>query len=222
MATHKAKLILLLVRRWTLSPYSNSESGSTSTIDLYYRGYMNTGYKQDEKALKNILSQNVTPTNPNTKLNLIIYYKTMKTKSLVIKNSCLPPTDTLQEVNVVYQYSCNVGDCKHRNSVYIGMTSTTLSKRLSFHLQNGAILRHTKNMHHIDLKRDMLNNNTKILFKENDFHRLTMTEAVLICQEQPSMNIQLMPATALPSSRKPHPRIDSPYGSRPLSSSQSE
>ena len=181
---------------------------NTPTIDLYYKSHMNSGYKSDEKALKNIIAHNVIPTNPASKVNLIIFYKSMKTKNLVIKNSCLPPTNTLQEVNVVYEYTCHVGDCEHRTSTYIGKTSTTLSKRLSFHLQNGAIKQHTRDKHNIALNRSMLDANTKILIRENDPLRLSMTEAVLISYKQPTINIQLMATTTLPSNRRLHSRTE--------------
>ena len=61
-------------------------------LDLYYKGLMNTGYKEDEKALRKIISLNVYLTNPETEIRLIIYYKNMKTQNLVLKNNCLPPT----------------------------------------------------------------------------------------------------------------------------------
>ena len=84
------------------------------------------------------------------------------------------------------------------------MTSMTLSKRLSYHLQNGAIKRHTENTHNIPLTRTTLNENTQIIYKDSDIHRLKMAESVNIYLEKPSINIQLMPATIIPSSRKNH------------------
>ncbi|MPC99958.1 hypothetical protein E2C01_095405 [Portunus trituberculatus] len=84
-----------------------------------------------------------------------------------MKNSCLPPTHSLQEVNVVYQHSCTVGDCSHLNSRYIGFTATGLSKRITAHLQDGAIRRHYMNEHGLILKRHHLESNTTILAKED-------------------------------------------------------
>lgn len=71
----------------------------------FYKSTMNRGYKEDEKILTNIIHKNVTPTKSNTKINLIIYYKTKKTQSSIIKNYCLPPSKDLQETNVMYE--CN-------------------------------------------------------------------------------------------------------------------
>ena len=108
---------------------------------------MTTGYKEDEKALRRIIARNIKPTDPETKIRLTVYYKTTKMHNLVIKNNCLPPTSPLQEDNVIYRFDCPVGDCQHRTSAYIGMTSMTLSKRLSYHLQNSAIKKHIQNKH---------------------------------------------------------------------------
>ena len=120
-----------------------------------------------------------------------------------MKNSCLPPTNPLQEVNVVYQHTCTVGDCSHLNSKYIGVTSTTLSKRITAHLQDGAIRRHYMNEHGIILKRQHMENNTTILVKENNIRRLKMTEAVHIYSEKPTINIQQQPESSLPSQGQP-------------------
>ncbi|MPC23567.1 hypothetical protein E2C01_016624 [Portunus trituberculatus] len=45
-------------------------------------------------------------------------------------------------MNIVYQYTCNYGDCSRRPSTYIGSTITTLSKHITVHLQDGAIKKH--------------------------------------------------------------------------------
>ena len=162
---------------------------------------MSSAYKEDEKALKSIISRNVKPTDPNTSLNLIIYYKSRKTASLVMKNSCLPPTDELQEINVVYQHTCTTGDCSHRNSRYIGVTTTTLSKRISAHLQDGAILKHYLQEHGHILRRQHILKNTTILEREHDLRRLRMLESVLIHTKKPEINIQQQPDISLPTRR---------------------
>ena len=60
-----------------------------------------------------------------------------------MKNSP-PPHPTLKRTNVVYEYKCNMGDCEHLPSSYIGMTTTTLSSRLTMHLQKGGPADHAK------------------------------------------------------------------------------
>jgi hypothetical protein len=54
---------------------------------------MNDQYKKDENILKDIIKQNVKPNDINDELDIIIYYKNMKTKSLIMKNDLTQPTD---------------------------------------------------------------------------------------------------------------------------------
>ncbi|MPC28639.1 hypothetical protein E2C01_021848 [Portunus trituberculatus] len=70
------------------------------SITLYDKNTISTAYNKDEKAIKKIICSNVTPTSVDTKLNLVIYYKSRKTANLVMKNSCLPPVTPLHQVNV--------------------------------------------------------------------------------------------------------------------------
>ena len=188
-----------------------SQQQDTPKITLYYKNTMSTCYREDEKALKNIVDNNVKPTDPDTKLNLIIYYKSRKTANLIMKNSCLPPTSPLQVVNVVYEHSCTFGDCSRLNSKYIGITTTTLSKRITAHLTDGAIRRHYLHEHGIILRRQHMEENTAVLTNENDKKRLKMAEAVLIYTHKPSINIQQQPDVSLPS-KKQGPRSSSPIG----------
>ena len=180
-----------------------SPKQETPHITLYYKNTMSSAYKDDEKAIRSIIHNNVSPVNTDTKIRVIIFYNTRKTANLIMKNSCLPPTNPLQEVNVVYQHTCTVGDCSHLNSRYIGFTSTTLSKRITAHLQDGAIQRHYMNEHGLNLKRHHMESNTTILVKENDTRKLRMTEAVYIHTEKPAINVQLQPGLSLPTNRQP-------------------
>ena len=118
-----------------------------------------------------------------------------------MKNSCLPPTSPLQAVNVVYQHTCTFGDCSRLPSRYIGVTTTTLSRRMTAHLTDGAIRRHYLSEHGIILKRKHLDENTTILTTDNNIKRLKMTEAVMIYTLKPSINIQQQPDLSLPSKR---------------------
>ena len=176
---------------------------TTNTIPLFYKNYMSSSYKEDERVLKNIIKNNVVPTDTDAKIKLIIYYKTRRTSNLIMKNSCIPKPTELQEVNLVYQYTCKIGGCSHLNSRYIGVTTTTLSRRLTYHLQDGAITRHTACTHNTRLTRQEIVNNTEIIYRENDKKRLRMAEAVLIHQLRPTINIQQQPNISLPSLRRP-------------------
>lgn len=80
---------------------------------------MSSAYKQDEKAPKKIIYSNVTPTDPDAKLNFVICYRSEKTPTLLMKNSCFPPTSQLQKVNVIFQHICFVAEYSHLKSLYI-------------------------------------------------------------------------------------------------------
>ena len=179
------------------------QGDSTPDIHLYYKNYMSSAYSKDEKALRKIIHDHVQPIDSDTKLKLIIYYKTRRTSNLVMKNNCLPPSSPLQEVSLVYQYTCTNGDCSHLTSAYIGSTTTTLSKRITSHLQDGAIRRHNISQHGFTITRQHLEENTTIIHKEPDRNRLRITEAVYIHTHKPTINIQLQPETNLPSLRRP-------------------
>ena len=55
----------------------------------------------------------------------------------------------LQKTNVIYKFKCPLGDCiSDNNNIYVGLTSTTLSRRLTMHLSDtSSIAQHLKNIH---------------------------------------------------------------------------
>ena len=95
---------------------------------------------------KDIIERNVHPTNPQDKIKLVIFYKTRKTSQLLLNNRTSNNNNnnnkkkTTQESCVIYQYSCPNENCGFHK--YIGKTQTTLSRRLTMHLQQGAIKHH--------------------------------------------------------------------------------
>ena len=96
----------------------------------------------------------------------------------------------LKSSNVVYLYKCSHEDCKLRNTAYVGHTTTSLSRRLTCHLQSGAPHDHALEAHGTQLTRNELVNNTTILTKERFQQKLQVKEAVLIKEMSPSLNIQ--------------------------------
>ena len=99
-----------------------------------------------------------------------------------MKNNQAPSLPEMQQTNLVYEYQCKLGDCEHltQNS-YIGLTTTSLSRRITMHLDSGAPKFHTGSRHGGDaLTREMMENNTKIIRRENDKKRLHVYEALLI------------------------------------------
>ncbi|XP_050714204.1 uncharacterized protein LOC126997250 [Eriocheir sinensis] len=102
-----------------LEKWYNPATTSTNqnNINLYYRNYMSTEYKTDERVIKDIIHKNVKPTNAEQTISLIIYYKTSKTANLLIKNRQTPPPAPLQEDHVIYEHTCAIEDFKHKETL---------------------------------------------------------------------------------------------------------
>ena len=96
------------------------------------------------KIMKTLIHKNILPTDPNKKIKLIIYK--FKTSNLVIRNNSSPLIRVLQKTNVIYKFKCPLGDCiSNHNNIYVGLTSTTLSRRLTIHLSDtSSIAQHLK------------------------------------------------------------------------------
>ena len=155
-------------------------------IKLFYNAIMHQNYKQEEQAIRKIIDKNVKPADENAKIDLIIYYKNSKTRNLIMKNNPRPHQDDLKAHHVVYHFKCPVGGmCPHN---YVGKTTTTLSKRLSCHAQEGAIFLHFSQCHGRRPTREELTNNTEILHRASDDRRLSFMEALLIREHKPSLN----------------------------------
>ena len=73
---------------------------------------------------------------------------------------------------------------------YIGYTRTTLSRRLTMHLQSGAPLKHSQDFHNSTLNREQMVSNMSIIRQENDFNRLEIMEALYIKYTKPEINLQ--------------------------------
>ena len=94
------------------------------------------------------IHRNILPTDPNKKIKLIIYYNKFKTSNLVIKNNSSSSIRALQKANVIYQFKCPLGECISENNIYVGLTATTRSRRLTMHLSDTrSIAQHLENIH---------------------------------------------------------------------------
>ena len=71
------------------------------------------------------------------------------------------------------------------------MSTTTLSRRLTYHLQQGTPKNHTWQAHATALTREMLVENTIILDASSDRKILQIKEALYIDMKKPAMNIQV-------------------------------
>ena len=116
-----------------------------------------------------------------------------------MRNNPSPPISKFKNTKVIYQYTCPLEDCKLPES-YIGMTETKLTRRLSYHLNNGGPAWHTENKHGRRITRKMLEEGTEILDRESDRKRLLILESIYITFLQPTINKQVHSAVYLPTS----------------------
>ena len=164
-----------------------------TAITVFYKNQMNSAYKIDETVIKKILKDNVRCKNEGSKLQLVIYYNNLKTKSMVMRNNLFSNKRDLSQSNIIYEFTCPVNECIHDpilNNTYLGYTQCTLSRRLSYHLQNGAILTHFTSEHGRKIDRKASEQCLKIRYKEHDINRLEILEALMILIEKPEINKQ--------------------------------
>ena len=120
---------------------------------------------------------------------LNIYCQSVKSCNLVMRNS--PAKERkLAKCNVVYQFRCPADECIRQDISYIGFTTCTLSRRLSYHVQNGHILEHFREKHGCKLTRQCIVDNTAIRYIEPNTHKLKILESLLIKFERPVINEQ--------------------------------
>ena len=167
------------------------EQNKPKTINVYYENQMHENYKIEERTIKKIINENVTCKTLQDKLNLIFYYKNLKSHNLVMRNNPDPPPKTLQQTNVVYEYSCRICEDQHGKAAqYVGMTQTSLSRRLTLHLSSGAIKDHCMQNHQTVIDRKSLEDNTIVIEKANYRNTLAIKEAIIIQTNNPTINRQ--------------------------------
>ena len=159
------------------------------TYHLYYRNFMNTEYRTEERTLNHIVKKNVTCEDDSHNLKLPIYYQSTKTKHLVMRNNPIE-SKWLMRTNVVYKFDCPFEGCRLQNNNYVGFTCTTLSRRLTMHKQTGTIKTHMQDKHNTTLTRQHLVENTSIIHSNREPRRIEITEAVHIRDHAPSINEQ--------------------------------
>ena len=111
--------------------------------------------------------------------------------NLVIRNNSSPSVGVLQKTNVIYKFKCPLGDCiSDNNNIYVGLTSTTLSRRLTMHLSDtSSIAQHLKKHSCPTAQlRKILTDNTTILEHQNNKQKLQILEALHIRNLQPTLN----------------------------------
>ena len=165
----------------------------TTTHKIYYKNFMHPNYKRNEKSLKDIINNNVKLINPSERLQVVIYYKSIKTSNLFMKNNLTPKLRELARTNLIYDFTCKTGECEHlpiQKKRYSGLTTCTLSRRLTLHLQNGAIKKHYESCHKRNITRREIEDMTKARYYQRDVRRLEILEALIIQREGPEINKQ--------------------------------
>ena len=102
------------------------------------------------------------------------------------------PRCVIDNTNVIYEFTCPMKDCclLPKNNKYIGLTQCTLSRRFTYHFQNGSIINHAKLCQIPNLNRNKLLDNTKIIYKINNNNKLEILESILIKIKDPEINKQ--------------------------------
>ena len=152
---------------------------------------MNSQHNKDEKVIKDIIKHHVSVNNPTEdQLDIIIYYKSLKTRNLLMSNDMNKQKEKMLRTWTIYKYTCPRGDCELPNPTYIGQTRNTLRKRLTQHCKDGAIKEHNTKAHKIETSQSDLESNTIAVKQFDDLHRLLIYEALSILEERPDLNRQ--------------------------------
>ena len=104
-----------------------------------------------------------------------------------------PNLRDLARTHLIYDFTCKAGDCMHlpqQQVRYSGLTTCTISRRLSFHLQKGAIRTHYESCHDRNITREEIVAMTTARCYERDVRRLEILEALIIRCEDPEINKQ--------------------------------
>jgi len=159
-------------------------------LKIYYANQMNCQYKKDEKVLRDIMKRHLKTMNNNDHLQLNVYYSNKRTSSLLMKNNIAERKELLRRSSVVYQIQCPIEDCELQNGIYLGQTRNTLSKRLTYHLQDGAMKDHVMKYHNRTLTRQDLEDHISVVASLQDYQRLSIYKALMILKLRPDINRQ--------------------------------
>ena len=67
----------------------------------------------------------------------MIYYNKFKTSNLIISNNTFPSTELLDGTNILYMFKFpSGGSVSKENSMYVGLTTKTLPRRHTMHLND--------------------------------------------------------------------------------------
>ena len=157
----------------------------SDNITLFYRNQYNSQANADEKYISTVIHKYLKPAQQHKKINVQIYYKNKKLKSLFITNK---HHNSDAGDHVVYEYRCKESSCNA--ATYIGYTTCSLAKRFYYHNQSGSIFHHNRRVHNCKPGSKQLRECTTILYRNSNKQDLLIAEALLIKENKPSLNEQ--------------------------------
>ena len=96
---------------------------------------MHNNNKLSEQVITNITYTHIKPIEHQKQIKLII---TPNLKPRIFTNNRNSPKTFLNQTKVVYTFTCPFPECLSENNItaniYIGHTTTTLSRRFTYHL----------------------------------------------------------------------------------------
>ena len=139
---------------------------------------MHYNNKLNKQAITNNIRL-IKPIEKQKQIKLIIYYTKFKTSNLIVKNDTNSAKILLKWTTAVYKCICPFRECLSKNKIdiYIGYTTITLSRRLTFRLsENSTIKQHlirkqnntTNQFTSSDLRKSLTDNTIKTMIK-NDY-----------------------------------------------------
>ena len=114
------------------------------------------------------------------KVRLILHYNKFKTSNVIISNNTSPSTELLARTNVVYMFKCPLWDrVPKENNAYDGLTTTTLSRRLTMHLNDSSSIA-------LHLKTDSI--------PKSEFRKFIVENTTIIAHEINKLRLQILEA----------------------------
>ena len=168
--------------------YNINANNDLDSVKFYVQFYNLSNFKANTSSLRNILTAHVKPTDPNSELKIIPYYKPKKISSMFSTRH--RETADEDRCNVVYTFNCKEDTC---NASYYGYTTQKLGKRIKQHRQaSSSIYKHYSDDHGMDEPPlyDTLRGCFTVSFADNDACTLRIVEAIYIKQHKPVINVQ--------------------------------
>ena len=156
-------------------------------VKVFYENQFHNHYKLDEDAIRKIIKNHILQISVEVKL--VVYYKSPKSSNLIMKNN-LSRTSISHgcKSHLVYEFTCQEGQCSALNTKYIGMTTCMLRDRMKKHKYQGSIFSHFHTVHRKNPEIESLLESTKILYFSDNPILLPIIEALLIRKYDPNLN----------------------------------